>query len=196
MGNRERALRGENEKMSNGAFRAMTWLMNVIDFFYPYVGKRALGFGIKEGMTVVDYGCGPGRYTVKFVGIVGDKGKVIAADIHEMAIKAVRRKTKKQGIKNVETVLIDGYNSGLPDNVADMVCALDMFFSVRKPKEFLKELNRIIKEDGVLVIDEGHQKREEAKRKILESGYWDIIAESKDHLRCRPRVFTGNAVDN
>jgi ubiquinone/menaquinone biosynthesis C-methylase UbiE len=194
MGIRERALKRENEKMSNEAFGVMIWLMTVVDFFYPEVGRRSRGFGIENGMTVVDYGCGPGRYTVKFAGIVGDKGKVIAADIHEMAIEAVKKKTKKKGIKNVEAVLIDGYDSGLPDNVADMVCALDMFFSVRKPKEFLKELNRITKIDGVLVIDEGHQKREEAKRKILESGYWDIVTESKDHMRCRPRVIESDMV--
>ena len=196
MGIRERALKREGEKMSNEAFRVMTWIMNVVDFFYPYVGRRARGFGIKKGMTVVDYGCGPGRYTVKFAGIVGNEGKVIAADIHEMAIEAVKKKTMKKGIKNVETVLIEGYNSGLPDSTADMVCALDMFFSVRRPTEFLKELNRITRPDGLLVIDDGHQKREETRQKILDSGFWDITEESKDHLRCRPRVLASIAAGN
>jgi ubiquinone/menaquinone biosynthesis C-methylase UbiE len=188
MGINEWVLKHEGEKMNNATFLGMTWLMNIIDFFHPYVGKRARTFGIEKGMTVVDYGCGPGRYTVKFAEIVGDEGKVIAADIHEMAIEAVKKKTMKQDIKNVETVLIDGYNSGLPDNVADMACALDMFFSVWKPTEFLKELNRIIKKDGVLIIDDGHQKREITRRKILESGFWEIFEESKDHLRCRPLI--------
>lgn len=191
MGLRERALKREDEKMSAEAFRVMTWLMTVVDFFYPEVGRRSGGFGIRPGMTVVDYGCGPGRYTVKFAGIVGDKGKVIAADIHEMAIEAVKKKTKKKGIKNVETALIDGYDSGLPDNIADIVCALNMFSNVRQPMEFLKELNRITKKDGVLVIDDGHQKREETHKKILASGLWDIVEESKDHLKCHPKAIAG-----
>ena len=189
MGIRKYALKRENEKMSDVAFRVMILLMILVDFFYPEVGRRSRGFGIEKGMTVVDYGCGPGRYTIKFAGIVGDKGKVIAADIHEMAIEAVKKKTGKLRIRNVETALIEGYDSGLPDNIADIVCALNMFFNVRLPAEFLKELNRITKKDGVLVIDDGHQKREETKRKILESGYWDIIEENKDHLRCRPRLI-------
>jgi ubiquinone/menaquinone biosynthesis C-methylase UbiE len=188
MGIRERAVKRKDEKMSNEAFRLMTWMMKVMDFFYPYVRRRAGGFGIEEGMTVVDYGCGPGRYAVKFAGIVGDKGKVIAADIHEMAIEAVKKRASKMGITNIETVLINGYDSGLPDNIADMVCALDMFFSVQQPEKFLKEINRITKPDGILAIDDGHQKRVETKRKIVESGCWDIIEESKDHLRCRPRI--------
>jgi len=191
MGIRKRALKREGEKMSNEAFRVMTWIMNVVDFFYSYVGRRAKTFGITSGMTVVDYGCGPGRYTMKFAGIVGDRGKVYAADIHEMAFEAVKKKSLKQGITNIETVLIDGYNSGLPDDAADMVCALNMFFSVRKPAALLKELNRITRRGGVLVIDDGHQKREKTLQEIHGSGLWDIVEESKDHLRCRPRKPAG-----
>ena len=93
----------------------------------------------------------------------------------------------KKGFSNIETVLMQGYNSGLPDNVADRVCALDMFFGIRQPTEFLRELKRITKSDGLLVIDDGHQSREEAKKKIAASGAWDIVEESKDHLKCRPR---------
>ena len=51
---------------------------------------------------------------------------------------------------------------------------------------FLGELKRIAKRDGVLIIDDGHQPREETKRKILESGHWAIWEETRDHLKCRP----------
>jgi len=40
-----------------------------------------------KGMTVVDYGCGPGRYSIKFAEIVGNQGLVYAVDIHELAIE-------------------------------------------------------------------------------------------------------------
>ena len=61
----------------------------IIDFFNPYINERIQNFGLKEGMTVIDYGCGPGRYTTKFAGKVGEKGKVYAIDIHELAIEDV-----------------------------------------------------------------------------------------------------------
>jgi hypothetical protein len=38
-------------------------------FFYPYIEKRIRKSNIKEGMTVVDYGCGPGRYSLPQSGI-------------------------------------------------------------------------------------------------------------------------------
>lgn len=184
---RKRAEKRNTERMSNTSFRMMTLLFRVIDFFFPYIKKRVRGFGIESGMTVVDYGCGPGRYMVRFAELVGEKGKVYAADIHELAIEAVKKKIEKHNLRNIEPVLVDGYKSGLPDNVADVVCALDMFFIIKNPTEFLEELRRIIKSDGVLVIDEGHQPRSVAKEKILDSGCWDVVKESKDHLKCAPR---------
>ena len=119
--------------------------------------------------------------------LVGDKGKVYAVDIQELAIEAVKKKIEKYHLTNVEAKLAQGYNSGLPHHIADRVTVLDMFFMVPDPTAFLKEIQRITKIDGLLIIDEGHQSREAAKQKIQASGVWEIIAETKDHLTCRPR---------
>ena len=178
----------ETERMSDASFRMMILLFRIVDFFFfSHINKRVRRFGIESGMTVVDYGCGPGRYATRFAELVGEEGKVYAVDIHELAVEAVKKKIEKHNLKNIEPILVDGYNSGLPDNIADVVCAIDMFFGIRKPTEFLVEMKRITKSDGFLVIDEGHQPRSLAKEKILDSGCWDIIEESKDHMKCRPR---------
>lgn len=184
---KKRAEKRETERMSDTSFRMMQAFMAIIDFFFPYIKKRIRGFDIKEGMAVVDYGCGPGRYAVRFAELVGEEGKVYAVDIHELAVEAVKKKIEKHNLRNIEPALAEGYNSGLPDNIADVVCALDMFFGIKNPTEFLVELKRITKSDGVLVIDQGHQPRSVAKEKILSSGCWDIVEESKDHMKCRPR---------
>ncbi len=184
---RKRAEKRETERMSDTSFRMMTLIFRILDFFFPYIKKRIRGFGIESGMTVVDYGCGPGRYATVFAELVGDEGKVYAVDIHELAVEAVKKRIKKHSLLNIEPVLAKGYNSGLPDDIADVVCAIDMFFGIKNPAEFLAELNRITKSDGVLVIDQGHQPRSVAREKILSSGCWDIVEENKDHMKCRPR---------
>ncbi len=172
--------------MSDFSFRGMELLFRVIDRIYPYIDKRVQKFGIQPGMTVVDYGCGPGRYTTRFAQLVGERGRVFAVDIHERAIEAVNKRIKKQGLESVTPVLAKGYDSGLSDGAADMVCAIDVFFGINDPTAFLKELRRITNPEGLLIIDDGHQPRSETKRKIAASGCWGIEEESKDHLKCKP----------
>lgn len=185
MGIFDSLFREHNEKMSDISFRCMTFFFKIADFFNPYIEKRIPKFNIQEGMTVVDYGCGPGRYTMPIARLIGEKGKVYAIDIHKLAITEVMRKVEKNGLTNVETVLAHGYSNAVPDDIADIVCALDMFFGVKSPRDFLAEVKRIIKKDGILIIDDGHQSRTETKNKIAASGMWVIVEETADHLKCK-----------
>ena len=53
--------------MSNNTFKLMTAIMNAMDFVSPHhLDKRVKTFDITEGMTVVDYGVGPARYTPRY----------------------------------------------------------------------------------------------------------------------------------
>jgi hypothetical protein len=49
----------------------------------------------------------------------------------------------------------------------------------------LKELGRILKPDGTLVMDDGHQSRVMTKKKLKDAGIFKIVEESKNHLKCR-----------
>jgi len=172
--------------MGDFSFRMMAATFAVMDFLFPSLDKRIQQFGLQEGMTVVDYGCGPGRYSVRFAQIVGERGKVYAVDIHELALEYVARKTEKLQLTNIEPMLAQGYQSPVPGDVADMLFALDMFFGVKDPAALLAELGRIVKPDGVLILDDGHQPRRETLRKIGLSDRWRIQEQSLDHLVCVP----------
>ena len=174
------------DRMPDVVFRLMNLIMGIIDFRSKRIDERVKAFGIKEGSTVVDYGCGPGRYTMRFSKMVGDRGKVYAIDIHELAIAAIRRKIDKFDLENVEPILAREYSTTLPDHTADIVCVLDTFFMIKEPSEFLREIKRITAKGGVLVIDDGHQPRALTKRKLLASGMWRIEEETRDHLKCKP----------
>jgi ubiquinone/menaquinone biosynthesis C-methylase UbiE len=107
-------------------------------------------------------------------------------DIHELAISSVNKLIEKYGLKNVVAIQTDGRSVDINDDAADLVYALDMFHMVKDPNEFLRELNRITKKNGVLIIEDGHQSRARAKQKILLSEDWAIIEENKQYLKCRP----------
>ncbi len=166
-------------------FRLMSLTIRIRDRIRP--PERLLtGIGIREGMTVVDYGCGPGSYIRKASGLVGATGTVYAVDVHELAIESVSRRVKDEGLVNVVPVLATGYASGLPDAAADLVYAFDMFHMVDDPKAFLAELRRVTKPDGTLILDDGHQPREKTRRALRASGLWTIEEETGEYLRCRP----------
>jgi ubiquinone/menaquinone biosynthesis C-methylase UbiE len=160
------------ERVPDIAFRLLNATFALKDLLYPTLDKQVVTFGIREGMTVVDYSCGPGRYTTRLAQLVGSNGKVYAVDTQPLAIATVKRKLAKQNLDNVVPVLAQGYNTGLPDRIADRICALDMFFGLREPSTFLREVYRIVKSEGILIIDDGHQSRQVTLQKIQAIGEW------------------------
>jgi ubiquinone/menaquinone biosynthesis C-methylase UbiE len=179
--------KSDRDKMPDFAFKMMTATFDLKDWLFPSVDKRVAGFGIQEGMTVVDYGCGPGRYTIRFAKLVGEQGKVYAVDVQELAIETVKQKMNSLGLKNVVSVVAKGYTTDIPDQSADMVFALDMFFGVSDPSALLAEIHRIVKPTGVLILDDGHQSRQKTLEKLNRSGKFEIVEASRDHLRCTPK---------
>lgn len=131
------------ELLPDKAFKMMSLIMKIMETIHPYAEKRAKTFGIKEGMTIVDYGCGPGRYTLPLAQLVGEQGKVMAVDISKIAFEEIRKNLKNRKLNNVQFSLAKGYNSNVNSEIADIVIALDMFFMIEEPTKFLKELYRI-----------------------------------------------------
>jgi ubiquinone/menaquinone biosynthesis C-methylase UbiE len=173
------------ERIPNIAFRIMTFVMTLVDLIENYSNKNFKTLDLKYGQTVIDYGCGPARYIEKASKTVGELGKVIAVDTHPLAIKNVKARIKKHQLKNVEAVLASGYTTTIDSKIADIVYALDMFHMIQQPDELLKELTRLIKDNGIIIIEDGHQSRNETKQKIENAGILNIIEETKSHMKCK-----------
>lgn len=175
----------KTDRMPDAFFKMMAWIFKVFDLFRN-AEKKIDTIGIKPGLVVVDWGCGPGRHIRKASELAGTTGLVYAVDIHELAISSVNRIIDKYGLHNVIPLQTDGRSVDINDDTADLVYALDMFHMVNDPNEFLRELNRITKKNGVLIIEDGHQSRAKSKQKILLSGDWTIMEENRQYLKCRP----------
>lgn len=173
------------DRMPDTAFRIMALTYKVRDIFV-HRDNILDEFGIHRGHNIVDYGCGPGSYIRKASELVGAEGNVYAVDIHELAIESVKKRIVKENLRNVTALVVSNEKCPLTDNSVDLIYALDMFHMVANPDTFLKELNRILKPDGILFIDNGHQRRSEARTKINSSGVWEIIEENPHYMKCRP----------
>ncbi len=131
-------------------FRVTAFWFRIRDrFMNP--GKQLQEVGIKEGQTVLDYGCGSGSYAIPAARIVGEKGRIYALDIHPLAVKAVERKARKERLTNITTILSDR-DAGLPDESIDVVLLYDTIHQIGDKRALLKELCRVMKSNGLLSI--------------------------------------------
>ena len=55
---------------------------------------RLLGPHVREGMTVLDFGCGPGFFTIDLARLVGPSGRVLAVDLQAGMLDIVRAKVQ------------------------------------------------------------------------------------------------------
>lgn len=118
-------------------------------------GKIMSEFDIQEGMSVADFGCGTGYFTILLGQKVGKDGKVYALDVQEPPLDSVRAKAKAAGLENIETVranleVLGG--SRLPDNSQDMVLLANILFQSTKKAEIISESARVMKTGGRLIV--------------------------------------------
>lgn len=166
------------------AYHGMVAVYAVRDFLVRGNERALDGFGIEPGFTVVDYGCGPGRYLAAASRLVSPSGMVYAADISAVALRYAAVRVARGRLSNVTLLPIREGHCAIPDASADLVYAMDMFHAVRDPRGFLAEIRRFTKPGGKLILEDGHQPRAVTRRKVQEAGGWRIESETRRHLRC------------
>lgn len=131
-----------------------------------HVQQLLNGVGIGGGRTVLDFGCGEGKFALEAARIVGPKGKVYALDIHSSKLKTVRDKARSSGLKNLKTILNKGASvaTKLPTKSIDVVLLYDVIQLVEEKRELVRELFRVLKPDGFLSVFPMHF----GKEKMLE----------------------------
>ena len=79
-----------------------TWLDWLVEKDNPFSkSHRAVAIiensDIRQGMTVLDAGCGPGRVTIPIARAVGLSGQVVAMDIQAGMLAKVQKKAEQNG---------------------------------------------------------------------------------------------------
>jgi 2-polyprenyl-3-methyl-5-hydroxy-6-metoxy-1,4-benzoquinol methylase len=110
--------------------------------------------GLREGQTILDYGCGPGIFTIPAAEIAGREGIIHAFDVRSQPLEQVYEKAKSVGLTNVRTILAENssLSTGLQDESADVILVFDMMHTIADKQGLLKELNRVLKKNGFLSI--------------------------------------------
>jgi len=122
--------------------------------------------GIRNGQTVLDFGCGPGTYTIPVAEIVGKKGKVYALDKDKTALNDLMNKAELACLRNIVRMATSGeLTIDLPDKSVDRTLVFDVFHRYSFPqsgdrKRLLDEVYRITKTEGLVSVWPKHMESE------------------------------------
>lgn len=128
---------------------------------------------IKEGSTVLDYACGPGLFSVQIASIVGTSGHVYAADINPTSKWYLEKTIQERKINNL-TLIITDYKLNLPDQSIDTIILFDCIFLIKNRENVLKELHRVLKSQGKLIVDVNHLSSMNTKELAEEFSYFRL----------------------
>ncbi len=166
-----------DKPMSDFHFRVMSFGYRFRDRLVPRETVLR-GVGLEPGFKVLDYGCGPGSYTLAAAGLVGGSGKVYALDIHPLAVARVKRRAARAKLTNVETILSD-CATGLLDGSMDVVLLCDIYHELSHPDEVLAELYRVLKPDGVLAFNDHHLTEAEIMTGLTGRGWFRLLGKGE-----------------
>ncbi|WP_371431483.1 class I SAM-dependent methyltransferase [Novosphingobium sp.] len=109
---------------------------------------------IQPGMTVADIGAGEGYYTVRLAARVGAKGRVLAQDIDEAALRKLGARVEHDRLDNVSIKPGAVDDPRIPEHSFDRVFLIHMYHEVGEPYAFLWRLWPALRPGGrVIVVD-------------------------------------------
>lgn len=135
-------------------YRTSTGLDTRISFHEKY-STNPQGYGnwivsnydIVAGMTVLELGCGTGSLWMGRDDLLGKFGKLVLSDFSEGMLDTAK---KNIGAKdNIEYRVADIQDLPFEDNSFDMVIANSMLYHVPDIDKGIKEVRRVLKDDGV-----------------------------------------------
>ncbi len=111
--------------------------------------------GIRDGMTIADFGCGAGYFTIPMARLLHNTGKVYAVDVLTAALESVMSQAKLFGLLNVEKVRANVEVLGgtkIPDGSADMVIMANILFQCEDRDAVFQEAKRVLAPEGKIVV--------------------------------------------
>lgn len=113
--------------------------------------------GIKEGMRILEVGCGSGAFTTFAARAGGIKGEVYALDIQPKMLVQLKKKLSRpenRDIKNIKLIEGDVHKLPFDDNSFDVIYTVTVLQELPDRNKALKEMKRVLKPGGILAVTE------------------------------------------
>lgn len=134
---------------SKYAFTLLIPLRNI--FLSPK--KLIQRLDLKEDHNVLEIGPGPGYFSTHIAKKL-KYGRLFLLDIQQKMLDISKKRLERKKISNVDFVLSDGNYLNFDNNFFDRVFMVTVIGEVENKAGYLKEIYRILKNDGMLSISE------------------------------------------
>jgi ubiquinone/menaquinone biosynthesis C-methylase UbiE len=143
------------------------WIQNPRKILRPF---------ISEGMTVLDIGCGPGFFSMEMARMVGNTGRVIAADLQEEMLQKLW--SKIQGTELEQRITLhktEVDRIGITETI-DFALCFYLIHELPEQESFFRELKTLLRPEGLVFIAEppfhvSQKAFEETVRKAVDVGF-------------------------
>ena len=120
---------------------------------------------LRRGEVVADLGAGSGYFTFRMAPKVGLAGKVLAVEIQEPMLNALRARAAALKARNVEVVQASEIDPHLPVKGVDLVLLVDVYHELAYPYEVMSKVREALKPGGRLVFVEYRKEDPEVRIK-------------------------------
>ncbi len=119
------------------------------------IERFARWFGLRQGMSVVDVGCGLGFLGQTFWKYFGNGGSYLGIDIREGLIKDASESFKDWSLEGTAGFAVgDAYALPCADNSVDCVMCQTLLLHLEYPQRALAEMVRVVKPGGLIICIE------------------------------------------
>ena len=135
--------------------------------------EQIVGPYVRQGMTVMDVGCGMGFFTIAMAAMVGEHGQVIAVDLQERMLKVLQRRAACSGL--ADRILMhkcEPDRLGI-DGPVDFILAFHMVHEVPNPRTLFSEFRSVLAPGGTVLYTE-------PKHHVTESEFNELLAAAEE----------------
>ena len=130
---------------------------------------------VSKGDKVLDIAGGTGDLAIKFRKKVGDSGKVILSDINGSMLEEGRKNLINHGVIDVDFIQANAESLPFEDNTFDCVSIAFGLRNVTYKNTALKQMHRVLKKGGSLLVLEFSKVENEMLEKIYDAYSFNLI---------------------
>jgi ubiquinone/menaquinone biosynthesis C-methylase UbiE len=152
--------------------------------------------GIKEGMRVLDVGCGTGEVSMMLAELIGKSGEIIGFDLSENSLAIARDIAKQKQLSNIRFIYAD--IACLPYDLGkfDAIVGRRVLMYQKDAVNSVKSLLPFIKSDGVIIFQESDCMAASISttsmplHTLVQSWIWDTVAKEGGNIHIGTNLYS------